>query len=138
VPWERPALAARYRVGHGGVDEAGAEAVAGADPEAAGDDAEDDAAVALDETADEAVDEAVGEAAVEAAGDDEAVVGLTGAEADVDVPAVHPATPSPRTTATTPTAARPADLVAPNIAALFPRPGAAAKRDTESHHLYAF
>jgi hypothetical protein len=114
-------LAARYRVGQAAAafDDPDADAeAAGDEGEAAGDDA---AAVALDETADEAVGEAVGVAAVDA--DEAAVVGLAGGEAELGAPPVHPATPIPTTTATTtPKAARPADLVAPNIADLFPRP----------------
>jgi hypothetical protein len=122
-----------------------------ADADAARDDT---AGVALDDAGDDGDDddgdEAVGDAAVDAVADEASVVWVAGGEAEDDAPEVHPAALIPTTAATAAAAATAArrlvDLAEPNIADLFPRPrrrsfprpGAAVKRDTESHCLYAF
>jgi hypothetical protein len=96
------------------VTEAGVEAGADGEEDAAG---ADGAVVARDDTADEAVEEA------DAAADEAAVVVLAGGDAaDDDAPAVHPATPIPTTTTAAATPATPVcrrtDLVEPTIANL--------------------
>jgi hypothetical protein len=107
-------LADRYLVGQAGVP------VDGGDDDAAGVDAAD---VAFGDATDDAVGVATFEAAGdEAAADEAAVAGFAGAAADVDPPAVHPATPIATTAVAATAARRPADLVEPNIANLFQRP----------------